>query len=221
VTVAARHSGRAPDRTIPPRWSGKAAPEQRDDAVARTSTTTGSRLRARLARLAAVGMIAVLPLVAVPGTASAAGSVVPNVDCYRDNGNGTFWVVLGYDNTTGSSKTYAYGTANQVYPTRLQGQQPKTFAKGTVHGAWRVLLSFDEIFYQNARWVLNGQTLQYSNYVQYATVCPPSTVLPADGNGIGTAVAVGGAGAVGAVVLVRFRRRLDRLSNQPATVTTA
>ncbi len=185
--------------------------------MAGTSTTTGSRIRTRLARLAAVGMIVALPLVAVPGTASAAGTVTPIVDCYRDNGNGTFWVVVGYNNTTGSSKTYAYGSANQVYPTRLQGQQPRQFANGTVHGAWRVLLSFEEIFYQNARWVLNGTTLQYSNYVQYATVCPPSTVLPADGNGIGTAVAVGGAGAVGAVVLVRFRRRLDRLSNQAAS----
>jgi hypothetical protein len=189
--------------------------------VAGTRTTTGSRIRARLARLAAVGMIAALPLVAVPGTASAAGTVAPIVDCYRDNGNGTFWVVVGYNNTTGSSKTYSYGTANQVHPTRLQGQQPSTFAKGTVHGAWRVLLSYDEIFNQRARWILNGTTLQYSNYVQYATVCPPTTVLPADGNGIGAAVAVGGAGAVGAVVLVRFRRRLERTAQQPASVTSA
>ena len=183
--------------------------------------TTGSRIRARLARLAAVGMIAALPLVAVPGTASAAGTVTPIVDCYRDNGDGTFWIVLGYNNTTGSQKTYAYGTANQVYPTRLQGQQPKTFTAGTVHGAWRVQLTYSEIFYQNARWVLNGTTTQYSQYVQYATVCPPSTVLPADGNGIGTAVAVGGAGVAGAVMLVRFRRRLERLSDQPATVASA
>jgi hypothetical protein len=29
-------------------------------------------------------------------------------------------------------------------------------------------------------------------------------------------VAVGGAGVVGAFVLIRFRRRLDRLANQPA-----
>ena len=185
------------------------------------STTTGSRVRARLARLAAVGVIAALPVVAAPGTAAAAGSVTPIVDCYRDNGNGTFWVVIGYDNTTGSSKTYDYGTANQVYPTRLQGTQPKQFAAGTVHGAWRVQLTFSEIFYQNARWVLNGTTIQYSQYVQYATVCPPSTVLPADGNGIGTAVAVGGADVVGAVMLLRFRRRLDRISAQPVAVTTA
>jgi len=189
--------------------------------VAGTSITTGSRIRARLARLAAVGMIAALPLVAVPGTASAAGNVAPIVDCYRDNGDGTFWVVIGYNNTTGKQQTYAYGTANQVYPTRLQGTQPKQFAAGTVHGAWRVQLTYNEIFGQAARWSLNGTTIQYSQYVQYATVCPPSTVLPADGNGIGTAVAVGGAGVVGAVMLVRFRRRLERMSEQPASVTTA
>jgi hypothetical protein len=188
--------------------------------MAGTSTKTGSRIRARLARLAAIGVIVALSMVFTPGTASAAGTVTPIVDCYRYNNDGTFWVVVGYANTTGKQQKFDHGTANQVYPTRLQGQQPKTFAKGTVHGAWRVLLTYDEIFNQRARWILNGTTLQYSSYVQYATVCPPSTVLPADGNGIGTAVAVGGAGAVGAFVLVRFRRRLDRLSDQPATVTT-
>ena len=91
------------------------------------------------------------------------------------------------------------------------GQQPKQFATGTVHGVWTVRLTHAEIFYQNARWVLNGTTLQYSYYVQYATVCPPTTQLPADGNGTGTAVALGAAGVVGAAVLVRFRRRIARL----------
>ena len=186
--------------------------------MAGTSTKTGTGIRARFARFAAIGVIAALGLVFTPGTASAASDVTPIVDCYRDNGDGTFWVVLGYDNTTGSSKTYAYGTLNQVYPTRLQGQQPKTFSAGTVHGAWTVRLTFAEIFQQNARWVLNGTTLQYSHYVQYATVCPPTTQLPADGNGTGTAVGLGAAGVAGAAMLYRFRRRLDRLSDQQATV---
>ncbi|MBN1095029.1 hypothetical protein JKP76_02590 [Blastococcus sp. TML/C7B] len=146
--------------------------------------------------------------------------MAPIVDCYRDNGDGSYWVVVGYNNTTGSQKTYPYGTANQVYPTRLQGQQPTTFAKGTVHGAWQVKLTFSEIFYQNARWTLNGTTIQYSQYVQYATVCPPSTVLPADGNGLGTTMALGGAGVVGAFMLYRSRRRLANLPD-PAGTTTA
>ena len=184
--------------------------------MAGTSSRTGSRLGARVARLAAIGMIAALATIFTPGTASATGTVAPIVDCYRDNGDGTFWVVLGYNNTSGRQQIYNYGTANQVYPTRLQGQQPKQFANGTVHGAWTVRLTWAEIFQQDARWVLNGTTLRYSHYVQYATVCPPSTVLPADGNGTGTAVALGAAGAVGAAVLYRFRRKLARMAEQTA-----
>jgi hypothetical protein len=189
--------------------------------MAGTSTTTGSRFRVRIARLAAIGMIAALATVFTPGTASAAGDVTPIVDCYRDNGDGTFWVVLGYQGPANGQKKYDYGTTNQVYPTRLQGQQPKQFAAGTVHGAWTVKLTYAEIFQQNARWILNGTTLQYSYYVQYATVCPPTTVLPADGNGTGTAVALGGAGVIGAAMLYRFRRRLARLSDAPAPADAA
>lgn len=189
--------------------------------MAGTSRTTGSRIGARLARLGAIGVIAALTMIFTPGAASATGSVAPIVDCYRDNGDGTFWVVLGYSNTTARQQTYNYGTANQVYPTRLQGQQPKQFASGTVHGAWTVRLTYSEIFYQDARWVLNGTTLRYSHYVQYATVCPPTTVLPADGNGTGTAVALGAAGVVGAAVLYRFRRKLARLEAGPPAAGAA
>jgi len=185
--------------------------------MAGTSTKTGSRIRARIARLAAIGMIAGLTMIFTPGTASATGTLVPIVDCYRDNGDGTFWVVLGYNNTTGKQQKFDYGPTNQVYPTRLQGQQPKQFATGTVHGVWTVRLTYSEVFYQNARWVLNGTTLQYSHYVQYATVCPPTTQLPGDGNGTGTAVALGAAGVVGAAMLYRFRRRLSRLTGQGVT----
>jgi hypothetical protein len=181
--------------------------------MAGTSRTTGSRIRARFARLAAIGVIAALTMIFTPGTASAASDVAPIVDCYRDNGDGTFWVVLGYQGPANGQKKYDYGPANQVYPTRLQGQQPNVFYSGTVHGVWTVKLTYAEIFQQNARWILNGTTLQYSYYVQYATVCPPSTQLPADGNGTGTAVALGAAGVVGAAMLYRFRRRLNRLSD--------
>jgi hypothetical protein len=189
--------------------------------MAGTSRKTGSHIRARSARLAAIGVIAALATIFTPGTASAASDVTPIVDCYRDNGDGTFWVVLGYQGPASGQRTYAYGTSNQVYPTRFQGQQPKTFAAGTVHGAWTVRLTYSEIFYENARWILNGTVLQYSYYVQYATVCPPTTQLPADGNGTGTAVALGAAGVVGAAVCYRFRRRMTRLSGGSPSVDAA
>jgi hypothetical protein len=185
--------------------------------MAGTSKTTGARIGARFARLAAIGVIATLAMVFTPGTATANTGVAPIVDCYRYNNDGTFWVVLGYTNTTGAQKTFAYGTNNQVYPTRLQAQQPKQFATGTVHGVWTVRLTYAEIFQQDARWVLNGTTLRYSQYVNYAQECPPTTVLPADGNGTGTAVALGAAGLVGAAVLYRFRRKLARLADGAAS----
>lgn len=191
--------------------------------MAGTSRTL-PRTWAGLARIGAVGVIAALALLLVPGTASATGTtgtVKGIVDCYRQHADNTFTVIVGYTNTTGAQKTYSYGTANQVYPTRLQGTQPKQFAAGTVHGAWTVKLTYDEIFNQNARWVLNGTTLQYSYHVQYATVCPPSTQLPADGNGTGTAVGLSAAGLAGAFLMLRHRRRLARAAAADGASTSA
>jgi hypothetical protein len=183
--------------------------------MAGTSRKTGSRIRTGFARLGAIGVIAALTLVFTPGTASAAPSVTPIVDCYRDNGDGTFWVVLGYKNSYPGVKTFT-GSQNQVYPTSIGGQ-PTTFYSGTYHGQWTVKLTYSQIFQQDARWVLNGTTLKYSQYVQYATVCPPSTQLPADGNGMGTVMALGAAGVFGAAVLYRSRRRLARLAGATAS----
>ncbi len=179
--------------------------------------TTRPGVRARFALLAAVGVIAALPVVAVPQTAAAAGGVTPILDCYRDNGDGTSWVVLGYANTTGAQQNLGFGSANRIHPSRLQRDQPRTFAIGTVHAAWRVLLSSDEIHRQDARWELDGTTLHFADRLRDASVCPPGTQLPADGNGVGTAVALTAAGAVGAVLVVRLRRRLDRQSQQPTS----
>jgi hypothetical protein len=183
--------------------------------MAGTSRKTGSRIRARFARFAAIGVIAALSLVFTPGVASAAPGVAPVVNCYRDNGDGTFWVVLGYKNTYPTTKTFT-GSQNQVYPTSIGGQ-PTTFYPGTYNGQWTVRLTWAQIFQQDARWILDGTTLKYSQYVQYATVCPPTTQLPADGNGTGTAVALGAAGLVGAAALYRFRRRLARLGGSEAS----
>lgn len=189
--------------------------------MAGTSRKTGSRIRARFGRIAAIGMIAALATVFTPGTASAATDVTPMVDCYRDNGDGTFWVVLGYQGLASGQRTYSYGPTNTVYPARLQGQQPTVFYSGTVHGVWTVKLTDDEIFRENARWILNGTTLQYARYVKYATVCPPSTQLPADGNGTGTAVGLGAAGLLGAAMLYRVRRRMTRPSAGSPSVDAA
>ncbi len=96
---------------------------------------TRSRIRGGLARSAAIAAVGVLTLLLTPGTASAAGTVTPIFDCYRDNGDGTYWAVLGYTNTAATATTLPYGTQNQMYPAALHGSQPTTFQPGTVHGA--------------------------------------------------------------------------------------
>ncbi|MGY1689259.1 hypothetical protein [Geodermatophilus sp. SYSU D01105] len=188
--------------------------------MARTTRTTGSRIRTRVARIAAIGLLAALAVLFAPGVASAAG-VTPSIDCYRDNGDGTYDVVLAVNNPYGAPKTIAYGQENQAFPSRLQGTQPTTFPAGTVRGAWTVRLTYAELYQQAARWTLDGMTFQYSSYVQRAATCPTGTQLPADGNGTGTVVALGAAGAVGALALFRSRRRPARLTEGTTSTEAA
>ncbi|WP_156036266.1 hypothetical protein [Blastococcus sp. URHD0036] len=176
----------------------------------------GRRIGTRLARLTVIGAIAAVALVVTPGTASAAGSITPIFDCYRDNGDGTYWAVLGYTNSA-TRPTIPLGAQNQMFPAALNGGQPTTFETGTVHGAFAVRVSLDQVFNQNARWVLDGRTLQYSSAVTYGTVCPASTQLPATGNGWGPAMASGAAGLAGSgVLLLEVWRRRRRTRGAPS-----
>jgi hypothetical protein len=184
--------------------------------VAGTSTTTGTRIRARLARLTMIGVMVALATVVTPGTASAAG-VTPSMDCYTLHADKSRTLVLAYTNSGPATRTIPLGSKNRLRPAGVDGGQPTSFAPGTTHAAFTVRVTEAELF--KGVWELDGTTLSLERGVKFSPRCPADTELPADGNGIGTAVAVGGAGAVGAVVLIRFRRRLDRLSDQPAATT--
>lgn len=180
--------------------------------MAGSSTTTGSRIGARLARPAAVGVIAAVGLVLAPGTAWAGPtySVVPLLDCVRTNGDGTWTAVFGYENTTQSTVSIPVGPDNKVTPTTYAAAQPTTFSPGVHHGVFTVTVSGGG----GPTWHLDRDDLAARE--SDGPVCPPTTQLPADGNGTGAAVALGAAGVVGAAVLYRFRRRLARLSDRPA-----
>ena len=140
------------------------------------------------------------------GVASAGGPVVPIMDCYRINANGTYTVVFGYTSSATSTRSIPRGTQNMLSPSKFQGSQPTVFKPGTQRGVFSLVITQADL-YGNAYWYLDGNTLNYWN-VGTATECSPSTPLPAIGNGTGLAVALIGGGAFG----VWFVRRLIRRS---------
>ena len=177
------------------------------------SRSTAPRRRRLAVRGAFAALAAALALVATPGTASAAGTVTPLLDCYVQNSDGSFTALLGYSNTTGRTQTIARGTNNVLTPSRYDGVQPTSFKSGTFHGVFTVKLAAADVPYAN--WTLNGANL--STAVSTTTSCPPGTTLPATGNGTGIAIALVAAAAAGVLVVRRAVRRAG--STTPAPVT--
>jgi hypothetical protein len=175
-----------------------------------------TRTTTRAARVLLALGVAAVALVATPGTASATGGARGIVSCYTDNHDGSYTVVVGYTSSYSSAVTRPLGRTNQTFPTRLQGSQPTVLQPGTHHAAFTVRLTNADL-YQNARWELDGTVLQYSSLATYATVCPSSTQMPADGNGSGPVIALAAAGLVGAVAVVRSRRRAAATTEPEAT----
>ncbi len=179
--------------------------------MAGISRKTGSRMGARVARLAAIGVIAALTTIFTPGTASAAGEVTPVVNCImRVSGDADWIAVLGYTNSAGQTVTYLRGSENNVSPSPQNGGQPTVFEPGTHSGVFTITMNANE----TAIWTVSGRSVTIK---RTGPDCPAGTQLPADGNGTGTAVALGAAGVVGAAVLYRFRRRMNRMSGGPAS----
>ncbi|MGY1739305.1 MULTISPECIES: hypothetical protein [unclassified Blastococcus] len=185
------------------------------------TSSTGSRIRARFARLGVIAVLAALATVLTAGAASAAPDrssppdVVPLVDCIRSNADGTWTVVFGYDNRTGASVDIPVGPANKVTPVAYGEPQPTTFVPGVQHGVFSVTVRRGG----GPMWHLGRDNLAARR--NSGPVCPPTTQLPADGNGTGTAVALGAAGLVGAAVLYRFRRKAARLAEGTPTAGAA
>lgn len=176
------------------------------DGLSRSSTAR--RLRARATRAALVAVIALIGLVAVPGVASAAATytVKPVLNCYKENPDRSWTVVVGYVNSSRTTVSIARGGDNQAFPSKFATLPPTSFKPGTVNGAFTAKVSVSDL-YAGARWVLDGYTLDYRAAAGSSSVCPSSTELPAQGNGLGPAIGLAAAGVVGAVWVLRARAR--------------
>ena len=170
----------------------------------RRSRGTATPARRVVARLALAALIGACTLLIGPAPAQAAGTVLPLADCYTQNSNGTYTVVLGYSNTSGRTQRFAVGTSNALSPSRFNGVQPTTFRAGTFHGVFSVTFTAADAAY--AAWTLDGTSLTVNN-AGAVGACPPGTQMPADGNGTGIVVALLAASTVGVLLVRRARRR--------------
>ena len=167
-------------------------------------STAAARPRPRrLTRFALVAALMTLFVTTMPGTASAAG-VVPSVDCYAQNSNGTFTVILGYTSSYTSTQTIPRGTRNYATPSTYTSQLPTSFKRGENHGAAKLTISANDLYYGNVSWYLDGTTLNYWTAAQNVGICSAAQ-LPALSHGGGLVVILLVAGAVGVVVVRRAR----------------
>ena len=175
------------------------------DGLPRSSTAR--RLRARAGHAALVAAIGLVGLVALPGTASATGThtVEPVLNCYEENPDGSWTVVVGYVNSSRTTVDIPRGPGNQAFTSKFASLPPTSFRPGTVNGAFTAVVGLADL-YAGARWVLDGYTLDYRAAAS-SPVCPSSTELPAQGNGLGPAIGLAAAGVVGAVCVLRIRAR--------------
>ena len=173
----------------------------------------GPRARRRSAtRFCLVAILVTLLVSALPGNASAAPpwarqAVVPLVDCYAQNSDGSCTVILGYRSSYSSTRTISHGVDNYATPSTYTSQLPTVFAPGEQHGAAKVTISASDMNTGNPSWYLDGTTLNYYTASRTVGLCS-SAQLPALANGGALVVLLLVAGAVGVLVVRRVRQRL-------------
>ncbi|MPQ97729.1 hypothetical protein GB931_07305 [Modestobacter sp. I12A-02628] len=165
------------------------------------------RTRARLARLVAVPAVAAVAVLVTPGTASAYAPdpVQPQVTCIVPVADGYWTAVFGYTNRTLTVQQEPIGPDNDFDPDKYNGAQPTTFQPGVHQGAISIRVPANE---RLVKWEIYASSATASR--ETSPACPAPTQMPAEGNGTGAAIGVVAAGAVGGVVLLRTRRRLER-----------
>ncbi|WP_116449478.1 hypothetical protein [Blastococcus litoris] len=167
------------------------------------TTRAPARPRRRSTRFALVAVLMTLFVSALPGTASAAG-IVPMAECYAQNSNGTFTVVLGYNSPYTTTRTISRGWNNYATPSTYTAQLPTVFKPGLQRGAAKLTVSQSDLYAGTVSWYLDGNTLNTWN-AGSIPICT-SAQLPAYANGGAIVVLLLLAGAVGVLVVRRARR---------------
>jgi hypothetical protein len=161
----------------------------------------------KVSRLVRALFLAVLILpsgLVLAGPAQAATpnkSIVPFMNCYWDNGNGTFDALVGYNNKNATAQTIPIGTNNRFQPGLQNRGQPTVFAPGTQNNVFVVHASAADVS-SSLNWYLTDNTVIISTPVKCATK-PVSQVGNMRALGLALVLMVGS----GLAVLYRKNRR--------------
>jgi hypothetical protein len=129
-------------------------------------TKTARVVRAVLVTVivSAFGLILAAPAQAAPP----ANSIVPFMNCYWDNGNGTYTVSIGYNNKNKTVQTVAVGAQNKFVPGAVNRGQPTTFKVGVQNNAFIVTASAADVA-SDVNWFLTGNTVSIQTPVRCTT----------------------------------------------------
>jgi hypothetical protein len=95
-------------------------------------------------------------------------SIVPFMNCYWDNGDGTFDALVGYNNKNTTSQTIPVGTNNRFQPGLQNRGQPTVFAPGIKNNVFVVHATAADVN-SSLNWYLTDNTVIISTPVKCAT----------------------------------------------------
>ena len=163
-------------------------------------------MRRRVGALCSSVLLAVVftaTVAARPAAAAnnASNDLTPVFECAFKLPNGTYQTAWGYDNETGSAKTYQVGVQNRFLPQPNDRGQPTTFAVGRHDNV--VVVPWDGTV--NLRYHLNGGTAKAD-----AAIACANNPVPITGSGLSSVAAVVVLALVAFAIDHHLRRRRRR-----------
>jgi hypothetical protein len=121
------------------------------------------------ALLVAFSVLSLSLLLAGPAQAATpTKSILPFMNCYWDNGNGTYTVSIGYKNSNSTSQTVALGATNKFTYGNANRGQPTTFLPGTRDNVFVMTASAADVN-NDLNWSLTGNVVSIQTPVKCAT----------------------------------------------------
>jgi hypothetical protein len=156
---------------------------------------------ARAALVVALALPFGLFLAAPAQAATPSQSILPFMNCYWDNHDGTYTVSIGYNNKNSTTQTVAIGTTNKFTSGNANRGQPTVFLTGVRNNVFVMTASAADVN-NDLNWSLTGNVVS----IQTPTQCSTKPV-PQFGNIRALALAVLLLAGTSITVLILRNRR--------------